>query len=75
MFRSEVAKAKLAIAMDIKNAVGHSIKDGHNAHDPESQGLHELLVSDLDAAFEHSTPPSKEKLHAVFDRKVCTYYS
>lgn len=68
--RSEVARDKLAIAMDIKNAVDHSTKHAHHKHAAGLHVLHEMLVSDLDAAFQQGTPPSKEKVHAIFDRKV-----
>jgi hypothetical protein len=65
---------KLAVAMDIKAAVdGHLHK--HDHHPAENRGLHELLVSDLDAEFEKGTPPSREKLVALFDRKVRLLFS
>jgi hypothetical protein len=63
--RSEV-KDQLAVAMDIKTAV-----DKH--HMTKDRALHELIVSDLADEFEQGTSggsPSKEKLHALFDRKV-----
>jgi hypothetical protein len=66
----EALKSKLAIAMDIKTAVdGHS----HKHHNDDNRDLHEIFVSDLADEFHQGTPPSKDKLHALFDCKVNRY--
>lgn len=64
----EAVKSKLAVAMDIKTAVdGHPHIYEHDTAD--NRGLQEMLVSDLADEFQQGTPPSKDKLHALFDRK------
>jgi hypothetical protein len=67
--RSETLRDKLAVAMDIKTAVGEHAH-GYERHTAQNGGLHEMLESDLANEFQQSTPPSKDKLHALFDRKV-----
>lgn len=62
------ARESLARAMDIKTAVHNPNEDLHHIHAVEINAVNEMLVDDLSQEFVKGSP-SKERLHALFDRK------
>ena len=69
MNQGTAARESLARAMDIKTVVHQKNEDCCHVHAAANTAVNELLVNDLSCEFE-SASPSKERIHALFDRKV-----
>lgn len=60
----------IATALDIKDVIANGDAHGHHVHAPTVSAVRELLVTDLAAQFSEERAPNKERLRAIFDRRV-----
>jgi hypothetical protein len=64
------ARDAFATALDIKDAIANGDEHGHHVHAPAARAVRDLLITDLAAQFSEEMAPNKERLRAIFDRKV-----
>jgi len=64
------ARDAFATALDIKDVIANGDEHGYHVHAPAARAVQDLLVTDLAAQFSEGMAPNKERLRAIFDRKV-----